>query len=159
MLMDRLTQQANEVLELAREEARRLDAEFVGTEHLLLGLLREAAGGAGRMLRDRKLDLRLARREVEMMTPPGMPLDGRHRELGLGARAKRVLEFAAREARRHGHDRISTEHLLMGLLRETDGVAIQILSKRASIEVGELETHIQAALSAGKLDPPAQGRS
>ncbi|MBL8130569.1 MAG: ATP-dependent Clp protease ATP-binding subunit [Anaerolineae bacterium] len=125
--MERFTQRARRVLSLAQEEAEKLQHNYIGTEHLLLGLIREEGGVAGRVLRELGLDLRRVEDMVERLTRATPRTGTTQPELSPGT--KRVLELAVDEARRMGHHYIGTEHLLLGLVRLTDGVAIDILRK------------------------------
>ncbi len=123
---ERFTERAKRVLYLAREEALRLMHNFIGTEHLLLGLARIGEGMAAMVLSNLGLELNMLRQAVEDMVPPGkhpVPMT----ELPLNPSARRSLHFAMEEARKLGHNYIGTEHLLLGLLRERKGVAAQIL--------------------------------
>jgi ATP-dependent Clp protease ATP-binding subunit ClpC len=122
----RFTERAQRALLLAQEEARRLDFNFVGTEHLLLGLIREGEGVAARALLSLGVDLDKARTEVERLVGRGSTPGAT--EIGLTPRAKKVvLELSAEEARHLGHNYIGTEHLLLGLIREREGVAARVL--------------------------------
>lgn len=126
-MFNRFTERARRVILLAREEAKRLDHDYLGTEHLLLGLIREGEGVGATALRNLGVDLDQVRQEVEKTVGRG---EG---GLFLGQipftpRAKKVLELAVTEARDLGHSYIGTEHLLLGLIREGEGVAAQVLS-------------------------------
>jgi ATP-dependent Clp protease ATP-binding subunit ClpC len=122
----RFTERAQRSLLLAQEEARRLDFNFVGTEHLLLGLIREGEGVAARALMSLGVDLDKARAEVEKLVGRGSTPGAS--EIGLTPRAKKVvLELSAEEARHLGHNYIGTEHLILGLIREREGVAARVL--------------------------------
>jgi ATP-dependent Clp protease ATP-binding subunit ClpC len=122
---ERFTNGARRVLTLAQHEAQRLNHNHIGTEHLLLGLLGEEEGTAAHALRNLGVDLEKVRTPVESILGRGVhPASG---EVGLTPRAKRVIELAIDEARRLDHDYIGTEHLLLGLIRERDGVAAQVL--------------------------------
>ncbi len=125
--MERFTQRARRVLSLAQEEAERLQHNYIGTEHLLLGLIREEGGVAGRVLRELGLEQRRVEELVERMTRATIRATGSQPELSPGT--KRVLELAVDEARRMGHHYIGTEHLLLGLMRQSEGVAIDILKR------------------------------
>ncbi len=125
MLFGRFTQRAQKVLFLAQEEARRLNYPYVGTEHLLLGLIREGEGVAAKALASLGIEADKVRSVVEQMVEKvsgPMP-----QEIPLTPRAKRVLELAVDEARRMGHNYVGTEHLLLGLIREGEGVAARAL--------------------------------
>jgi hypothetical protein len=122
---DKFTDGARKVLTLSHDESQRLDHNYLGTEHLLLGLLREEEGTAAEALRNLGMDLEKVRVAVEFIIGRGrQPATG---EVGLTPRAKRVIELAIDEARRLGHGYIGTEHLLLGLVREGEGIAAGVL--------------------------------
>jgi ATP-dependent Clp protease ATP-binding subunit ClpC len=124
--MDRFTQRARRVLSLAHEEAERLHHNYIGTEHLLLGLIREEGGVAGKVLRDLGLDPARVKEMVERLTGVGRHTGGR---IELAPAAQEVLQLAIEEARQMGHHYIGTEHLLLGLVRMEEGVAIDVLRR------------------------------
>jgi ATP-dependent Clp protease ATP-binding subunit ClpC len=124
--MQRFTQRARRVLSLAQEEAERLQHSYIGTEHLLLGLMREEGGVAGRVLRELGLDLKQVEALVERKTKSGQRTP--FAKLDLSPGTKKVLELAVDEARRMGHHYIGTEHLLLALIRYNEGVAIDVLN-------------------------------
>lgn len=124
-MFGRFTERAQKVLYLAQDEARRLGHPAVGTEHLLLGLLREGEGIAARSLQALGVDLDKVRKEVEKIVAPGELRPGE--EVGLTPRAKKVLELAHEEGRRQGVSYVGTEHILLGLIREGEGVAARVL--------------------------------
>jgi ATP-dependent Clp protease ATP-binding subunit ClpC len=128
--MERFTQRARRVLSLASEEAERLKHNYIGTEHLLLGLMREDGGVAGRVLRDLGLEPAKVEKLVEELTRASSRTSSGG-QIDLSAGTKRVLELAVDEARRMGHHYIGTEHLLLGLVRQSEGVAIDVLKKLA----------------------------
>jgi ATP-dependent Clp protease ATP-binding subunit ClpC len=123
--LDRFTQRARRVLTFAQEEAERLNHNYIGTEHLLLGLMREESGIAGRVLRALNVQPGQVIEMVERITGPGRRTP--FSKIDLTPRTKRVIELAVEEARRMGHHYIGTEHLLLGLVRQGDGVAMDIL--------------------------------
>ena len=123
--LDRFTQRARRVLAYAQEEAERLNHSYIGTEHLLLGLLREETGIAGKVLRELNVQFDRVTELVERITGPGRRTP--FSKIDLTPRTKRVIELAVDEARRLGQHYIGTEHLLLGLVRQGDGVAIDIL--------------------------------
>jgi ATP-dependent Clp protease ATP-binding subunit ClpC len=125
--MQRFTQRARRVLSLAQEEAERLRHNYIGTEHLLLGLMREEGGVAGRVMRELGLDPRRLQDTVERLSGPGQRTKVSNIELSPGT--KRVLELAVDEARRMNQHYIGTEHLLLGLMRHNEGIAIDVLGK------------------------------
>ncbi len=126
MAFERFTDRARKVMQLANQEAQRFNHEYVGTEHILLGLIKEGSGVAANVLRNLDVDLKKIRLEVEKLvqTGPDMVTMGR---LPLTPRARKVIEYATEEARNLNHNYIGTEHLLLGLLREQEGVAAQVL--------------------------------
>lgn len=179
---DRFTKRARRVLTLAQEEAQRLNHNYIGTEHLLLGLVREENGVAVRVLRDLGVDPKQIRERIERTVGRGQR--AAFGKLSLTPRTKRVIELAVDEARRLGHHYIGTEHLLLGLVRAGEGVAVDVLrglgvsldkvrsqTARVMMEtsaqtasgsakeskstplVDQLGTDLTAQAAAGKLDP------
>jgi ATP-dependent Clp protease ATP-binding subunit ClpC len=124
--MERFTQRARRVLSLAHQEAERMRQNYIGTEHLLLGLIREDGGVAGRVLRELGLETDRVQEIVERLTGTGTSPGGK---LDLSPGTQQVLEYAVDEARRLGHHYIGTEHLLLGLVRYGEGVANDVLRK------------------------------
>jgi ATP-dependent Clp protease ATP-binding subunit ClpC len=124
--MERFTQRARRVLSLAHQEAERMRHDYIGTEHLLLGLMREDGGVAGRVLRELGLEPERVQEMVERLTGMGTYRGGK---LDLSPGTQQVLEYAVEEARRLGHHYIGTEHLLLGLVRYGEGVALEVLRK------------------------------
>lgn len=125
---ERFTQRARRVLSLAQEEAERLNHSYIGSEHVLIGLLREEGGVAGRVLRELGLDVSRVQAMVERLSGgPGTRTP--FKKIELSPSTKRVLELAVEEARRMGQHYISTEHLLLGLARQNEGLAIDVLRK------------------------------
>ncbi len=127
-MFERFTDRARRVVVLAQEEARQLNHNYVGTEHLLLGLIHEDDGVAAQALTALGIRLDDARREIDAIIGRGTEQPSGH--IPFTPRAKKVLELSSREAKLLGHDYVGTEHLLLGLLREGDGVAVQILVRR-----------------------------
>jgi ATP-dependent Clp protease ATP-binding subunit ClpC len=125
--LERFTQRARRVLSLAQEEAERMKHSYIGTEHLLLGLMNEEGGVAGRVLRELGLEPRRVQEMVERLT--GANKTTSLTKIDLSPGTKRVLELAVDEARRMGHHYIGTEHLLLGLVRQNEGVAVDVLKK------------------------------
>ena len=124
--MERFTQRARRVLSLAHQEAERMRHNYIGTEHVLLGLIREEGGVAGRVLRELGLEVERVQELVERMVGTGQYKGGK---LDLSPGTQQVLEHAVDEARRMGHHYIGTEHLLLGLVRYGEGVALDVLRK------------------------------
>ena len=125
-MYERFTDRARKVMQLANQEAQRFNHEYIGTEHILLGLVKEGSGVAANVLKNLDIDLRKIRIEVEkiVQTGPDMVTMGK---LPQTPRAKKVIEYAMEEARNLNHNYVGTEHLLLGLLREQEGVAAQVL--------------------------------
>ena len=125
-MYERFTERARKVMQLANQEAQRFNHEYVGTEHVLLGLVKEGSGVAANVLKNLDVDLRKIRVEVEkiVQSGPDMVTMGK---LPQTPRAKKVIEYAIEEARNLNHNNVGTEHLLLGLLREQEGVAAQVL--------------------------------
>src|SRR3954449_13401803 len=122
---DKFTERARKVLTLAQEEAQRFNHNYIGTEHLLLGIVREGDGVAARVFSNMNVRLPKVREAVEFIIGQGKePVVG---DIGLTPRAKKVLELAVDESRRLNHHYIGTEHLLVGLVREGEGIAAGIL--------------------------------
>ncbi len=152
--MERFTQRARRVLSLAQEEAERLQHNYIGTEHLLLGLMREEGGVAGRVLRDLGLEQRRVEELVDRMTRATSRTTTTNLDLSPGT--KRVLELAVDEARRMGHHYIGTEHLLLGLVRQSEGVAIDVL-KRLGVSPDEVRRQTRRVLQESPVqqNPPS----
>ncbi len=125
-MFDRFTDRAKKVMNLARQEAQRFNHEYLGTEHILLGLVQEGSGVAANVLKNMGIDLNKIRTEVEKIvkTGPSMVTMG---QLPYTPRAKKVLELSMEEAGNLGHNYIGTEHLLLGLIKENEGIAAQVL--------------------------------
>ncbi|MFQ5464097.1 MAG: Clp protease N-terminal domain-containing protein, partial [Phycisphaerae bacterium] len=125
-MFERFTDRARKVMALANQEAQRFNHEYIGTEHILLGLVKEGSGVGANVLKNLELDLRKVRLEVEKLVKSG-PETVTMGKLPQTPRAKKVIEYAIEEARNLNHNYVGTEHLLLGLLREQDGVAAQVL--------------------------------
>ena len=125
-MFNRFTERARKVIILAKEEAKRFNHDYIGTEHILLGLVREGEGVAATVLERMGVSLENIRLEIEKLVQPG-PATQIIGDLPFTPRAKKALELAAEEARSLGHNYIGTEHLLLGLIREEEGVASQVL--------------------------------
>ncbi len=125
-MYERFTDRARKVMQLANQEAQRFNHEYIGTEHVLLGLIKEGSGVAANVLKNLDVDLRKIRLEVEKLVQsgPDMVTMGK---LPQTPRAKKVIEYSMEEARNLGHNYVGTEHILLGLLREQEGVAAQVL--------------------------------
>ncbi len=124
-MFERFTDRARRVVVLAQEEARMLKHDYIGTEHILLGLIRESQGVAASALESLGISLEAVRREVEKTIGRGSNEQSGH--IPFTPRAKKSLELSLREALQLKHNYIGTEHILLGLIREGDGVAAQVL--------------------------------
>jgi len=125
--MERFTQRARQALTFAQQEAEQLEHNFIGTEHLLLGLMRDEGGVAGRVLRELGLDLAQLRETVTQLTQASQRQP--NQQLDLGADTKKALEWGVDEARRMGHHYIGTEHLMLGVVRQSKSTAVDILKQ------------------------------
>src|SRR5215207_3065646 len=137
---DKFTERARKVLTLAQEEAQRFNHNYIGTEHLLLGLVREGDGVAARVLGNMGIQLPKVRSAVVFIIGRGeqAPMG----EFGLTPRAKKVLELAIDEARRLNHHYIGTEHLLLGLVREGEGIAAGVLESMG-VDLQKVRVHVK----------------
>ena len=149
---DKFTDRARKVLTLAQDEAQRFNHNYIGTEHLLLGLVREGEGVAARVLENMNVELAKVRTAVEFIIGRGdRPVVG---EVGLTPRAKRVIELAIDEARRLGHNYIGTEHLLLGLVREGEGIAAGVLES-LGVNLDKVRHEVIRVLSQSSSSSPA----
>ena len=126
-MFERFTDRARRVVVLAQEEARMLNHNYIGTEHILLGLIHEGEGVAAKALESLGISLEAVRQQVEEIIGQGQQAPSGH--IPFTPRAKKVLELSLREALQLGHNYIGTEHILLGLIREGEGVAAQVLMK------------------------------
>ncbi len=149
-MFERLTDRARKVMALANQEAQRFNHEYIGTEHILLGLVKEGSGVGANVLKALDIDLRKVRLEVEKLVKSG-PEMVTMGKLPQTPRAKKVLEYAIEEARNLNHNYVGTEHLLLGLLREQDGVAAQVLMN-LGVKLEEGREEVLNLLGAG-LEP------
>ena len=135
------TERVRKVLAMAREEAARLHHEYVGTEHILLGLIREGEGVAAAVLQNLSVDLEDIQQKIEETVKKGKAAQATGPDLPYTSRAKKVLELAMGEARELNHSYVGTEHLLLGLLREEKGIAAQVLTDvGVNLEAARAET-------------------
>src|SRR5438309_10558797 len=126
-MFERFTDRARRVVVLAQEEARMLNHNYIGTEHILLGLIHEGEGVAAKALESLNISLEAVRSQVEELIGHGQAAPTGH--IPVTPRAKKVLELSLREALQLGHNYIGTAHTLLGLIREGEGVAAQVLQK------------------------------
>jgi ATP-dependent Clp protease ATP-binding subunit ClpC len=151
---DKFTERARRVLTLAQEEALRFNHNYIGTEHLLLGLVREGEGVAAKVLANLGVELNKVRSAVEFIIGRGdRAVMG---EIGLTPRAKKVIELAVDEARRLGHHYIGTEHLLLGLVREGEGIAAGVLES-LGVSLDKVRAEVTRILSQNMPQGAAQG--
>ena len=147
-MFERFTDRARRVLVLAQQEARLLNHSVIGTEHLLLGLIHEGEGVAARVLDSLGVSLEAVRQWVELTVGPTEPAS---LSPPFTPRAKKVLELSLREALQIGHDYIGTEHLLLGLVREGEGVGVQALIS-VGVDIAQVRQRVMELLS-GHLEP------
>ena len=153
---DKFTERARRVLTLAQEEAQRFNHNYIGTEHLLLGLVREGEGVAAKVLANLGVELNKVRSAVEFIIGRGdRPVTG---EIGLTPRAKKVIELAVDEARRLGHHYIGTEHLLLGLVREGEGIAAGVLES-LGVSLEKVRAEVTRVLAQTMPQGAPSGRS
>jgi len=173
-MFERLTDRARKVMALANQEAQRFNHEYIGTEHILLGLVKEGSGVGANVLKNLDVDLRKVRLEVEKLVKSG-PEMVTMGKLPQTPRAKKVIEYAIEEARNLNHNYVGTEHLLLGLLREHDGVAAQVLMNLglkleqvreevlnllgAGVESDEMGESVEPAAEGGSQQPAQRGKS
>lgn len=146
-MFERFTDRARKVMALANQEAQRFNHEYIGTEHILLGLVKEGSGVGANVLKNLDVDLRKVRLEVEKLVKAG-PEVVMMGKLPQTPRAKKVIECAIEEARSLNHNYVGTEHLLLGLLREHDGVAAQVLMN-LGLKLDEVREEVLNLLGAG----------
>ncbi len=155
-MFERFTDRARKVMALANQEAQRFNHEYIGTEHILLGLVKEGSGVGANVLKNLDVDLRKVRLEVEKLVKsgPDMVTMGK---LPQTPRAKKVIEYAIEEARSLNHNYVGTEHLLLGLLREHEGVAAQVLMN-LGLKFEEVREEVLNLLGAGVEGEEATGK-
>ena len=139
-MYERFTDRARKVMQLANQEAQRFNHEYIGTEHILLGLVKEGSGVAANVLKNLDVDLRKIRLEVEKLVQSGPEMVTMGR-LPQTPRAKKVIEYSMEEARNLNHNYVGTEHILLGLLREGDGVAARVL-KNLDVDIEQTRQEI-----------------
>ncbi|MBI5244547.1 MAG: ATP-dependent Clp protease ATP-binding subunit [Elusimicrobia bacterium] len=154
-MSNRFTERAQRVILIAQEEAKRLNHDYVGTEHILLGLIALGEGVAAQVLANLGVDLRRVRSEIEKIVGTGdnVMLLG---EIPFTPRAKKVLEYAVEEAQHMGHSYVGTEHLLLGLIREEEGVAARVL-ENLGLRLDVVREEVLNLLGEGSQQPPGGG--
>ncbi len=156
-MYERFTDRARKVMQLANQEAQRFNHEYIGTEHILLGLIKEGSGVAANVLKNLDVDLRKIRLEVEKLVQsgPDMVTMGK---LPQTPRAKKVIEYSMEEARNLNHNYVGTEHILLGLLREQEGVAAQVLMN-LGLKLEDVREEVLNLLGHGMEGPEGAERS
>ncbi len=154
-MFERFTDRARRVVVLAQEEARMLNHNYIGTEHILLGLIHEGEGVAAKALESLGISLEAVRQQVEEIIGQGQQAPSGH--IPFTPRAKKVLELSLREALQLGHNYIGTEHILLGLIREGEGVAAQVLVKLGA-DLNRVRQQVIQLLSGYQGKEPAADR-
>jgi ATP-dependent Clp protease ATP-binding subunit ClpC len=152
-MFERFTDRARKVMALANQEAQRFNHEYIGTEHILLGLVKEGSGVGATVLKNLDVDIKKLRLEIEkhVKSGPDMVTMGK---LPQTPRAKKVIEYAIEEARSLNHNYVGTEHILLGILRESEGIAAQVLMDMG-LRLEEVRQEVLNLLGAGVDDGPA----
>ncbi|MHC4336080.1 MAG: Clp protease N-terminal domain-containing protein, partial [Planctomycetota bacterium] len=151
-MFERFTDRARKVMALANQEAQRFNHEYIGTEHILLGLVKEGSGVGATVLKNLDVDIKKLRLEVEKLVKsgPDMVTMGK---LPQTPRAKKVIEYAIEEARSLNHNYVGTEHILLGLLRESEGIAAQVLMN-LGLKLEDVRQEVLNLLGAGVDSEP-----
>ncbi len=149
-MFDKFTDRARKVMGLARQEAQKFNHEYIGTEHILLGLIQEGSGVAANVLKNMELDLSQIRSEVEKLVQGGQNMVTLGGKLPFTPRAKKVLDLAHDEAQNLGHGYIGTEHILLGLLQEQEGVAAQVLMN-LKLQLEDVRKEVLELLGASEI--------
>src|SRR5262245_22762067 len=155
-MFDRFTDRAKKVMALARAEAQRFNHEYIGTEHMLLGLIQEGSGVAANVIKQMNIDLEKIRHEVEKIVKTGPPTVTMG-QLPFTPRAKKVLELSMEEASALGHNYIGTEHLLLGLIKENEGIAAQVLMN-LNVKLEDVREEVLEFLGAEEQSEPQEER-
>jgi ATP-dependent Clp protease ATP-binding subunit ClpC len=155
-MFERFTDRARRVVVLAQDEARRLDHNYIGTEHILLGLIHEGEGVAAKALESLGISLDAVRQQVEEIIGQGQQAPSGH--IPFTPRAKKVFELSLREAVQLGHKHIGTEHILLGLIREGDGVAAQVLVKLGA-DLNRVRQQVIQLLHGYRAEEPLSAQS
>lgn len=156
--MENFTARARKIVSLAQSEAVRLKHSYIGTEHVLLGLIQEGSGVAAKVLESTGVDLETIRSAVENVVAPGSndtSQEDAPKQLPRTPKAERVLQLASDQAELMGHTYVGTEHILLALLLEEEGVAAQVLES-LSVELGDVRNGIQQLLTGATMAPQAE---
>src|SRR5579863_2925239 len=154
-MFDKFTNRAKQVIKLAKKEAQRLNHNYLGTEHVLLGLLKLGQGIAVNVLRNLNMDYETLRTEVERIVGFGPEIQV-YGDPALTGKVKKVFEFANEEAANLNHNYVGTEHLLLALLRQTDGVAAQVL-ENLNVNLKDVRKEVLKELETFNLQLPPMG--
>ncbi len=140
-MFERFTDRVRKVMALANQEAQRFNHEYIGTEHILLGLIKEGSGVSGAVLKNLDVDIKTLLPEVERLlkSGPNMVTMGK---LPQTPRAKKVIEYAIEEARLLNHHYVGTEHILLGILRESEGIAAQVLMSYSGLKLEDVRQEV-----------------
>ncbi len=152
-MFERFTDRARKVMALANQEAQRFNHEFIGTEHILLGLVKEGSGVGATVLKNLDVDIKKLRLEIEKVVKSGPDIVTMGK-LPQTPKAKKVIEYAIEEARALNHNYVGTEHILLGLLRETEGIAAQVLMN-LGLKLEDVRQEVLNLLGAGVDEGPA----
>ncbi|MEO2148661.1 MAG: Clp protease N-terminal domain-containing protein, partial [bacterium] len=146
-MFDKFTDRARKVMTLARKEAEHFQHDFIGTEHILLGLVQEGSGVASTALKNLHVDIGKIRAEIEKQVQSGHGMAHHGKQLPFTPRAKRVLELCSEAAKELRHNYIGTEHLLLGMIREEQGLAASVL-KELGVSLDDVRTEVLEILGA-----------
>ena len=149
-MFEKFTERARRVMGFSRQEAQRLGSEFIGTEHMLLGILQEGNGLGARVLRSYQADYKSVRQQIEILVPPAGNSNLALGQLPFSPKSKRAIELASDASLELGHDVIGTEHLLIGLVDVTEGIAAKALTK-LGLSLDEVRHKVLEAI--GEPDP------
>lgn len=166
-MFEKFTDRAKKVISIARQEAQKFNSEFIGTEHILLGIIQETSGVASKVIKSLNIDIRQVRKEIEgLITKSEVPMT--LGQLPFSPRAKRVIELANEISNSLGHDVVGTEHLLLGLLKEEEGIAAQVLAN-LGLKLDQVRDMVleilgvsdeEAEMASGQIPtPPRESRS
>lgn len=150
-MFERLTGRARKVMSLAVQEAQRLNSEFIGTEHILLGIIQEGGGVAAKVLKNLNVDLKRIRQEIEKLITPSPNPASRWGQLPFSPRAVRVLELARSAAGPLERTAIDAGHLLIGLIEEGNGIAAQVLTN-LGLQPAAVRDALEKARASGATD-------
>lgn len=154
-MFERFTERARKVMSLARQEAQRLNSEVIGTEHMLLGIIQEGGGVAAKVLQNLNLDLKRLRQQIEKLATPSTSPTVTLGQIPFSPASKEAIRLAEEQALQLGHDVIGTEHLLLGILKEENGVAGKVLAD-LGMKAPEIRDMVLEVLGAD-VGPPDGG--